>query len=791
VRLNAANLPLTAVAAVFALGLVAHPAGADFLWAGANQPFLYLDPVDEIVETLDALDASDLRVLRVMLAYQFEPDTPGVYDFSILDRLDYLIQEARKRGVVLMIVFDTSYYLWPGNESSYLDYFTATEFFTEPLARMLYKNRIEAILNHEHPLYERPYKDIDDVIWAWELMNEPWIRDEFPEPDIPDSLKYEHMRSWLGEMASFVKLHDPTTLVSLGIAGYSRYYGSECGDDIQTLGVIPDAGIYTLHFYGGALSTWINDARVVTEPAGKLLFVEEFGKTRSEGMPAIISFYTYVTSECLSTECPWMFWRVGRSKAETSWQIWTDDDVWWNPVDPASHTTWATATDQPWTVDAHVTACRPYWDRCEDLSLHGWSVPEGPQAGDAVSVRLSSQVVREGDYSLECAFDPEQSEASFATFTADGRTPYHWGFVDTLRLCVFSTSDWTVDLTISCENGSGGTVDTLERSYTLVPQTWYTMAKFALDRITDRSDITELIITVSDYITPGSLFLDAMRLSEFLPGEEITTEDSLVIESFETYEDTDDLQESWYEKPVDGNVIESWELWWDNPAGGEKSMRVEFDLNQSPWWGGVEYAFDCPIDVSGFDGIDVALRGTEGVYLTFQIADESGSYANYDYLVCLPEWTFHHVPLDSFSGEWVNTARLKRIAFFTTWAGVTSGFFWVDEISAADPGYSSVDRSGHVSGHESSGLGRNFPNPFNPSTTIPFSLRQSQEVSLSIYDILGRRVRTLLSKRLEPGPYQVIWDARDDRGLKVSCGVYLCIMRTPTICYTRKVVVVR
>ena len=69
---------------------------------------------------------------------------------------------------------------------------------------------------------------------------------------------------------------------------------------------------------------------------------------------------------------------------------------------------------------------------------------------------------------------------------------------------------------------------------------------------------------------------------------------------------------------------------------------------------------------------------------------------------------------------------------------------------------------------------QNYPNPFNPETTIRFALRERQRVSLHIYDIRGRKVRTLLQNaELAPGWHEMIWDARDDAGRPVASGVYL------------------
>ena len=70
-------------------------------------------------------------------------------------------------------------------------------------------------------------------------------------------------------------------------------------------------------------------------------------------------------------------------------------------------------------------------------------------------------------------------------------------------------------------------------------------------------------------------------------------------------------------------------------------------------------------------------------------------------------------------------------------------------------------------------LGQNYPNPFNPETIIPFQLATSTTATLTIYNISGQAVRTLLSGPLSPGPNQVIWDGRDNPGNAVAVGVYI------------------
>ena len=66
------------------------------------------------------------------------------------------------------------------------------------------------------------------------------------------------------------------------------------------------------------------------------------------------------------------------------------------------------------------------------------------------------------------------------------------------------------------------------------------------------------------------------------------------------------------------------------------------------------------------------------------------------------------------------------------------------------------------------------PNPFNPSTSVSFSLDRSGSVTLAVYDISGRLVRTLLQEELEQGRHEVRWDGRNGGGQLVASGVYLC-----------------
>jgi hypothetical protein len=89
-------------------------------------------------------------------------------------------------------------------------------------------------------------------------------------------------------------------------------------------------------------------------------------------------------------------------------------------------------------------------------------------------------------------------------------------------------------------------------------------------------------------------------------------------------------------------------------------------------------------------------------------------------------------------------------------------------------------------------LASNYPNPFNPETTIGYTLAQTTPVHLSIYDILGQHVKTLVSETLHsPGYYWAVWDGLDESGQKVSSGTYLYRLETREHKQVRKMLLLK
>lgn len=88
-------------------------------------------------------------------------------------------------------------------------------------------------------------------------------------------------------------------------------------------------------------------------------------------------------------------------------------------------------------------------------------------------------------------------------------------------------------------------------------------------------------------------------------------------------------------------------------------------------------------------------------------------------------------------------------------------------------------------------LSQNVPNPFNPMTTISFSLPAGGRATLVVYDVAGNRVKTLVNQDLEAGDHQVIWNGSDDGGRQVATGIYLYRLDSGSVHEVKRMTLVR
>jgi len=88
-------------------------------------------------------------------------------------------------------------------------------------------------------------------------------------------------------------------------------------------------------------------------------------------------------------------------------------------------------------------------------------------------------------------------------------------------------------------------------------------------------------------------------------------------------------------------------------------------------------------------------------------------------------------------------------------------------------------------------LHNNYPNPFNPTTTISFSIPENSNVKLEIYNSVGQLVTQLVNQNYAPGKYTSLWNGRNDFGAKVNSGIYFYRITTNNFAQTNRMVLMK
>ncbi|OPZ67579.1 MAG: hypothetical protein BWY83_02574 [bacterium ADurb.Bin478] len=175
--------------------------------------------------------------------------------------------------------------------------------------------------------------------------------------------------------------------------------------------------------------------------------------------------------------------------------------------------------------------------------------------------------------------------------------------------------------------------------------------------------------------------------------------------------------------------------------------------------------------------------------------------------------------------HWATRAEEDHMGFYVYRAGTTTAYqkispligpcsspsptmkeyFFKDRTIEANQTYyyrlADVARDGHVHYHapvkietikpEAYALEQNYPNPFNAQTRLDFSVPESGQVELSIFNLKGQSVRTLLQRSMEPGRHFVLWDGCDDAGASLASGIYLAWFRAHNYSQVLKLQLIR
>ncbi len=139
---------------------------------------------------------------------------------------------------------------------------------------------------------------------------------------------------------------------------------------------------------------------------------------------------------------------------------------------------------------------------------------------------------------------------------------------------------------------------------------------------------------------------------------------------------------------------------------------------------------------------------------------------------------------------WVVPAETTDEAVFRLDVDTVSGAFTAASALFSLSAVTAIDDDAPIAAGVA--LEMNYPNPFNPQTTIAYTIDSETRVRVTVLDALGHRIRTLVNWRLrEPGRHEVKWDGTNDQGLRVSSGVYFSYLETPHHREMRRMVLVK
>ena len=88
-------------------------------------------------------------------------------------------------------------------------------------------------------------------------------------------------------------------------------------------------------------------------------------------------------------------------------------------------------------------------------------------------------------------------------------------------------------------------------------------------------------------------------------------------------------------------------------------------------------------------------------------------------------------------------------------------------------------------------LDNNYPNPFNPGTTISYSIADHENVEIDIFNVAGEHIISLVNENKEPGSYQVYWDGEDGNKNKVSSGIYIYRLNAGKLSISKKMILLK
>nr|WP_321268662.1 T9SS type A sorting domain-containing protein [uncultured Sulfurimonas sp.] len=162
-------------------------------------------------------------------------------------------------------------------------------------------------------------------------------------------------------------------------------------------------------------------------------------------------------------------------------------------------------------------------------------------------------------------------------------------------------------------------------------------------------------------------------------------------------------------------------------------------------------------------------------------------------------WIINSQKLQSYDGNSLVTYMEDLSGFTLRMALDHDGYIWICGLEGTSTGgMVSFNKNAAMTAVDSEdklpaavNITGNYPNPFNPSTTINFSINEAGLTSVFIYNIMGQKVKTLVSEYMNPGVHNIVWDGRDESGNTVSSGVYICRLKMGEQAVTKQMMLLK
>ena len=213
-------------------------------------------------------------------------------------------------------------------------------------------------------------------------------------------------------------------------------------------------------------------------------------------------------------------------------------------------------------------------------------------------------------------------------------------------------------------------------------------------------------------------------------------------------------------------AVDMYNVVWFNCSGG----LFSYDGTGFTWYDGLT----CRFYASGFNmGVDERDR-IWTINTKYLSVYDGLSWNVYDIgSIQQPKWTGQFT-VDSYDRLWI--ADMESVRCYNL-----SGFPKVAPTAVEDD--IAVPSAIELTG--------NYPNPFNPSTTIEFTIPEAGFTELTVYNAMGQKVCDLVSHTLTAGKHSVVWDGRDTRGLTVSSGIYISKLKRGDNTVSRRMMLVK